>query len=119
MFVNQVIGKWKRTVCLCLTEDKRSEGCNHLAMHTQLLITYFSFSNFLLGIFIINISNVFPKVPYTAPSHLLPSPLPTPSYFLDIVLPCTEAHKVFTISLTVCREDDFVDVSRLKFILPI
>jgi hypothetical protein len=42
-------------------------------------------SNFLLGIYLINISNAILKVPYTFP---LPSaPLPTHSHFLALVFP--------------------------------
>jgi hypothetical protein len=51
------------------------------------MFEYF-FSNFLLDIFFIYISNAIPKVPYTLP----PTPLPTHSHFLDLVFPCTGAY---------------------------
>jgi hypothetical protein len=46
---------------------------------------------FLLGIFLIYISNAIPKVPHTLPS---PTPLPTHSPFLALAFPCTGAYKV-------------------------
>jgi hypothetical protein len=45
---------------------------------------------FLLGIFLIYISNAIPKVPHTLP----PTPLPTHSHILALVFPCTGAYKV-------------------------
>jgi hypothetical protein len=48
------------------------------------------FSNFLLGIYFIFISNDIPKVPHTLP----PAPLPTHSHFLALALPCTGAYKI-------------------------
>jgi hypothetical protein len=46
---------------------------------------------FLLGIFLIYISNAIPKVSLT----LTPAtPLPTHSHFLALVFPCNEAYKV-------------------------
>jgi hypothetical protein len=45
---------------------------------------------FLLGIFLIYISNAIPKVPHTLP----PTPLPTHSHFLALAFPCTGAYKV-------------------------
>jgi hypothetical protein len=45
---------------------------------------------FLLGIFLIYISNAIPKVPHTHP----PTPLPTHSPFLALAFPCTGAYKV-------------------------
>jgi hypothetical protein len=53
----------------------------------------FLFLIFLLGIFLIYISNAIPTVPYIPPC---PAPLPTLSYFLALVFPCTEAYKVCT-----------------------
>jgi hypothetical protein len=50
------------------------------------------FKNFLLGIFLIYISNAIPKVPH----NLSPTPLPTHSHFLTLTFPCTEAYKVCT-----------------------
>jgi hypothetical protein len=50
----------------------------------------FFFSLFLLGIFLIYISNAIPKVPHTHP----PNPLPTHSPFLALAFPCTGAYKV-------------------------
>jgi hypothetical protein len=47
------------------------------------------FLNFLLGIFLIYISNAIPKVPHTPPT-----PLPTHSHFLALGFPCTGAYKV-------------------------
>jgi hypothetical protein len=41
---------------------------------------------FLLGIFLIYISNAIPKVPHTLP--------PTYSHFLALAFPCTGAYKV-------------------------
>jgi hypothetical protein len=51
---------------------------------------FFFFKYFLLGIFLIYISNAIPKVPHTLP----PSPLPTHSHFLALAFPCTGAYKV-------------------------
>jgi hypothetical protein len=51
----------------------------------------FLFLIFLLGIFLIYISNAIPKVPHTLP----PTPLPTHSHFLALAFPCTEAYKVY------------------------
>jgi hypothetical protein len=48
------------------------------------------FKIFLLGIFLIYISNAIPKVPHT----LTPTPLPTHSHFLALAFPCTRAYKV-------------------------
>jgi hypothetical protein len=45
---------------------------------------------FLLGIFLIYISNAIPKVPHTLPL----TPLPTHSHFLTMAFPCTGAYKV-------------------------
>jgi hypothetical protein len=45
---------------------------------------------FLLGIFLIYISNAIPKVPHT----LTPTPQPTHSHFLALAFPCTGAYKV-------------------------
>jgi hypothetical protein len=48
------------------------------------------FKIFLLGIFLIYISNAIPKVP-----HILPHiPLPTHYHFLALAFPCTGAYKV-------------------------
>jgi hypothetical protein len=55
-----------------------------------LLKAIFSFLIFLLGIFLIYISNAIPKVPHTLP----PTPLPTHSHFLALMFPCTGAYKV-------------------------
>jgi hypothetical protein len=52
----------------------------------------FFFSQFLLGIFFIYISNAIPKVPCMLP--LAPAPLPTHSHFLALAFPCTGAYKV-------------------------
>jgi hypothetical protein len=49
------------------------------------------FSNFLLGIYFIDISHAIPKVPYTHPPRAL---LPTHSHFLALALPCTGAYIV-------------------------
>jgi hypothetical protein len=51
----------------------------------------FLFKIFLLGIFLIYISNAIPKVPHTLP----PTSLPTHSYFLALEFPCTGAYKVY------------------------
>jgi hypothetical protein len=51
---------------------------------------FFLFFIFLLGIFLIYISNAIPKVPHTLP----PTPLLTHSHFLALALPCTGAYKV-------------------------
>ena len=48
------------------------------------------FKYFLLGIFLIYISNAIPEVPDT----LLPTPLLTHSHFLALAFPCTGAYKV-------------------------
>jgi hypothetical protein len=45
---------------------------------------------FLLGVFLVYISNAIPKVPHT----LLPTPLNTHSHFLALAFPCTGAYKV-------------------------
>jgi hypothetical protein len=50
----------------------------------SLLIIFFLI--FLLGIFLIYISNAIPKVPHTLTP---PTPLPTHSHFLALVFPCT------------------------------
>ena len=47
-------------------------------------------SLYLLGIFLIYISNAIPKVPHTLP----PTPLPTHTHFLALALPSTGAYKV-------------------------
>ena len=49
------------------------------------------FSNFLISIFFIYISNAILKVLYTLPC---PAPLPTHSHFLALVFPSTGAYKV-------------------------
>jgi hypothetical protein len=49
------------------------------------------FKIFLLGIFLIYISNAIPKVPHPTPP---PTPLPTHSHFLALAFPCTGAYKV-------------------------
>jgi hypothetical protein len=46
---------------------------------------------FLLGIFLVYISNAIPKVPHIPPP---PNPLPTHSPVLALAFPCTEAYKV-------------------------
>jgi hypothetical protein len=46
--------------------------------------------DFLLGIFLVYISNAIPKVPHTLP----PTTLPTHSHFLALAFPCTEAYNV-------------------------
>jgi hypothetical protein len=51
---------------------------------------FFFFLFFLLGIFLVYISNAIPKVPYINP----PNPLPTHSLFLALAFPCTETYKV-------------------------
>jgi hypothetical protein len=56
------------------------------------LILYIVFKIFLLGIFLIYISNAISKAPHTLP----PTPLPTHSHFLALAFPCTEAYKVCT-----------------------
>jgi hypothetical protein len=48
------------------------------------------FSNYLLGIFFIYISDAIPKVPHTP----TPALLPTHSHFLALEFPCTGAYKV-------------------------
>jgi hypothetical protein len=68
------------------TEDKVSFVCYPLK---SLLDTFF-FKYFLLGIFLIYISNAIRKVPHTLP----PTPLPTHSHFLALAFPCTGAYKV-------------------------
>jgi hypothetical protein len=50
----------------------------------------FAATIFLLGIFLIYISNAIPKVSHTLP----PIPLPTHSHFLALAFPCTGAYKV-------------------------
>jgi hypothetical protein len=57
-----------------------NENCNK---------NHFFFLYFLLGIFLIYISNAIPKVPHILP----PTPLPTHSHFLALVFPCTGAYK--------------------------
>jgi hypothetical protein len=52
--------------------------------------SFLFFSFFILGIFLIYISNAIPKVPHTLPL----TPLPTHSHFLALAFPCTEAYKV-------------------------
>jgi hypothetical protein len=51
------------------------------------------FSNFLLDIFFIYISNAIPKVPYTLPPAR-PALLPTHSHFLTLAFPCSGTYKV-------------------------
>jgi hypothetical protein len=63
------------------------------ARDTQKNPVSFFFSNFLLDVFFIYISNAIPKVPYTLPPSC-PAPLPTHSHFLALAFPCTEAYKV-------------------------
>ena len=52
------------------------------------------FKKFLLGIFLIYISNALPKVPHTLPT----TPLTIHSHFLALVCPCIEAYKVCMIN---------------------
>jgi hypothetical protein len=63
-------------------------------IHSKKLLNAFlhtsSISFFLLGIFLIYISNAIPKVPHTLPH----TPLPTHSHFLALAFPCTGAYKV-------------------------
>jgi hypothetical protein len=49
---------------------------------------------FLLGVFLLYISNAIPKVPHTLP----PTPLPTHSHFLALAFPCIGAY-------TVCKSN--------------
>jgi hypothetical protein len=56
-------------------------------MISMIFLSFF----FKLGIFLIYISNVIPKVPQTLPAT---TPLPTHSYFLALTFPCNEAYKV-------------------------
>ena len=56
-----------------------------------LLLSYSVFSQFLLGIFFIYISNAISKVPYTLPR---PSPQPTHSRFLALAFPCTGTYNL-------------------------
>jgi hypothetical protein len=53
---------------------------------------YIFLKKFLLGIFLIYISNAIPKVLHTLPS----TPLPTHSHFLALAFPCTKAYEVCT-----------------------
>jgi hypothetical protein len=53
-------------------------------------LIFLYFFSFLLGIFLIYISNAIPKVPHTFPS----TPLPTHSPFLALAFHCTGAYKV-------------------------
>ena len=57
--------------------------------HSLIIIAKFFFSQFLLDIFFIYISNAIPKVPYTL-SH--PAPLPTHSHFLALAFTWTGAY---------------------------
>jgi hypothetical protein len=57
-----------------------------LAFYLYLIL----FLIFLLGIFLIYISNAIPKVTHT----LSCTPLPTHSHFLALEFPCTGAYKV-------------------------
>jgi hypothetical protein len=57
---------------------------------SQCSFFFFFFNVFLLGIFLIYISNAIPKVPHTLP----PTPLPTHSHVLALTFPCTGAYKV-------------------------
>jgi hypothetical protein len=50
----------------------------------ETLVAALYFKIFLLGIFLIYISNAIPKVPHTLP----PTPLPTHSHFLALTFPC-------------------------------
>jgi hypothetical protein len=50
---------------------------------------FFIFLYFLLGIFLIYMSNAIPKVPHTLP----PTPLPTHSHIVALAFPCTGAYK--------------------------
>ena len=71
---------------LALASAIQSEDTKH--------IYYFFFLKFiflfLLGIFLVYISNAIPKVPHTHP----PNPLPTHSPFLSLAFPCTGAYRV-------------------------
>jgi hypothetical protein len=62
-------------------------------------LKYADFFVFLLGIFLIYISNAIPKVPHTLP----PTPLPTHSHFLALAFPCTGYADIF--KLTFLRVD--------------
>jgi hypothetical protein len=67
---------------------KWSEG--NVMAHGHSAKQHYFFLNFLLGIFLIYISNAIPKIPHT---HS-PTPLPTHSPFLALAFPCTGAYKV-------------------------
>ena len=65
----------------------------HLSVSTYHVCSFFFplfFPFFKLGIFLIYIFNVIPKVPHTQP----PNPLPTHCPFLALAFPCTGAYKV-------------------------
>jgi hypothetical protein len=61
------------------------------------ILFFLFFKIFLLGIFLIYISNAIPKVPHT----LLPTPLPTYSHVLALVFPCT-GHIKFASPMGLC-----------------
>ena len=80
-------------VCVCVCVYARA----HTHVHTYITVflcqktIFFFLIYFLLDIFFIYISNVFPKVPYTlfppcSPTHPLP--------LLGLAFPCTGAYKV-------------------------
>jgi hypothetical protein len=72
--------------CACHSAYMDARGqcqCQYLSSTFFLLI-------FLLGIFLVYISNAIPKVPHTHP----PNPLPIHSPFLALAFPCTGAYKV-------------------------
>ena len=60
---------------------------------------FFLFKYFLLGTFLIYISNSIPKVPHTTPT-----PLPTHSHSLALVFPCTGAYKVCMTNGPLCSD---------------
>jgi hypothetical protein len=65
--------------------SRRSHSCPW----TLTFLSFIFLLIFLLGIFLIYISNAIPKVPHT----LAPTPLPTHSHFLALAFPCTGAYK--------------------------
>jgi hypothetical protein len=81
-------GHWLKSMVLryLISMERCFRCCAKMSFSTFILF----FSIFLLGIFLIYISNANPKVPHTLP----PTPLPTHSHFLALAFPCTGAYKV-------------------------
>jgi hypothetical protein len=82
---------WAHWVVFLVSNHPKTWTMSKMPKHEGNKIVPLSFLKyFLLGIFLIYISNAILKVPHTLP----PTPLPTHSHFLALAFPCTGAYKV-------------------------